>query len=278
MNTLARPSFSPNEYRSIFISDVHLGSHGCQATKLLEFLEQNTCDQLFLVGDIVDGWQMRGRVYWPKSHEKVMQHLLQRAADGTKVRYITGNHDEFLRNYGALKFDNIEIVDEFRLHNKDGRDFLVIHGDQYDVVTQYARWVASLGDIGYNLLLRLNVVVNKVRGWLGYDYWSLSKWVKDSVKQAVSYVGDFESTVAEVCNRQGFAGIVCGHIHKAANREIDGIQYLNCGDWVESCTAIVHTHDGEFEVVTHGTRGESLEPAVSQDKESNLAFAEKDIA
>ena len=278
MNTLARPSFSPNQYRSIFISDVHLGSYGCQAPKLLEFLEHNTCDQLFLVGDIVDGWQMRGRVYWPKSHEKVMQHLLERAKNGTKVRYITGNHDEFLRNYGALKFDNIEIVDEYRLHNKDGRDFLVIHGDQYDVVTQCARWVASLGDMGYNLLLRLNVVINKIRSLLGYDYWSLSKWAKDSIKQAVSYVSDFESTVADVCHRRGFAGIVCGHIHKAANLNISGIQYLNCGDWVESCTAIVHSHDGEFEVVAYDADKASSKSTANQSDISSAAFAQQDTA
>ena len=254
MNTLARPPFSPNQYRSIFISDVHLGSYGCQAEKLLNFLQNTTCDQLFLVGDIIDGWQMRGRVYWPESHERVMKQLLEIAKTGTKVRYITGNHDEFLRNYGALQFDTIEIVDEYRLRNKDGREFLVIHGDQYDVITKYARWISTLGDVGYNLLLRINVVVNKVRSLLGYDYWSFSKWVKDSVKQAVSYVGDFEATVASVCNQRGYAGIICGHIHKAANREVGGVRYLNCGDWVESCTAILHTHDGQFQVIEHGAK------------------------
>ena len=254
MNTLARPPFSPNQYRSIFISDVHLGSYGCQAEKLLNFLQNTTCDQLFLVGDIIDGWQMRGRVYWPESHERVMKQLLEMAKTGTKVRYITGNHDEFLRNYGALQFDTIEIVDEYRLRNKDGSEFLVIHGDQYDVITKYARWISTLGDVGYNLLLRINVVVNKVRSLLGYDYWSFSKWVKDSVKQAVSYVGDFEATVASVCNQRGYAGIICGHIHKAANREVGGVRYLNCGDWVESCTAILHTHDGQFQVIEHDAR------------------------
>ena len=254
MNTLARPPFSPNQYRSIFISDVHLGSYGCQAEKLLNFLQNTTCDQLFLVGDIIDGWQMRGRVYWPESHERVMKQLLEIAKTGTKVRYITGNHDEFLRNYGALQFDTIEIVDEYRLRNKDGREFLVIHGDQYDVITKYARWISTLGDVGYNLLLRINVVVNKVRSLLGYDYWSFSKWVKDSVKQAVSYVGDFEATVASVCNQRGYAGIICGHIHKAANREVGGVRYLNCGDWVESCTAILHTHDGQFQVIAHDAK------------------------
>ena len=254
MNTLARPPFSPNQYRSIFISDVHLGSYGCQAEKLLNFLQNTTCDQLFLVGDIIDGWQMRGRVYWPESHERVMKQLLEMAKTGTKVRYITGNHDEFLRNYGALQFDTIEIVDEYRLRNKDGGEFLVIHGDQYDVITKYARWISTLGDVGYNLLLRINVVVNKVRSLLGYDYWSFSKWVKDSVKQAVSYVGDFEATVASVCNQRGYAGIICGHIHKAANREVGGVRYLNCGDWVESCTAILHTHDGQFQVIEHGAK------------------------
>jgi UDP-2,3-diacylglucosamine pyrophosphatase LpxH len=254
MNTLARPPFSPNQYRSIFISDVHLGSYGCQAEKLLNFLQNTSCDQLFLVGDIIDGWQMRGRVYWPESHERVMKQLLEMAKTGTKVRYITGNHDEFLRNYGALQFDTIEIVDEYRLRNKDGGEFLVIHGDQYDVITKYARWISTLGDVGYNLLLRINVVVNKVRSLLGYDYWSFSKWVKDSVKQAVSYVGDFEATVASVCNQRGYAGIICGHIHKAANREVGGVRYLNCGDWVESCTAILHTHDGQFQVIEHDAR------------------------
>ena len=180
-----------------------------------------------------------------------MKQLLAIAKAGTKVRYITGNHDEFLRNYGVLQFDTIEIVDEYRLRNKDGSEFLVIHGDQYDVITKYARWISTLGDVGYNLLLRMNVVVNKVRSMLGYDYWSLSKWVKDSVKQAVSYVGDFETTVASVCNERGYAGIICGHIHKAANRKVGGVRYLNCGDWVESCTAILHTHDGQFQVIEY---------------------------
>ena len=150
-----------------------------------------------------------------------------------------------------MQFDTIEIVDEYRLRNKDGSEFLVIHGDQYDVITKYARWISTLGDVGYNLLLRMNVVVNKVRSMLGYDYWSLSKWVKDSVKQAVSYVGDFETTVASVCNERGYAGIICGHIHKAANRKVGGVRYLNCGDWVESCTAILHTHDGQFQVIEY---------------------------
>lgn len=251
MNTLAHPPFSPNMYRSIFISDVHLGSYGCQAEKLLQFLEDISCDQLFLVGDIIDGWQMRGRAYWPESHEQVLKRLLSMAKAGTKVRYITGNHDEFLRSYGALQFDNIEIVDEYRLRNKDGSDFLIIHGDQYDVITKHARWISTVGDVGYNLLLRFNVVINKVRSTLGYDYWSLSKWAKDSVKQAVSYVGDFETTVATVCKERGYTGIICGHIHNAANRKVSGVRYLNCGDWVESCTAILHTHDGQFQVIEY---------------------------
>ena len=251
MNTLARPPFSPNKYRSIFISDVHLGSYGCQAEKLLQFLQNTSCDQLFLVGDIIDGWQMRGRVYWPESHEQVMKQLLAIAKAGTKVRYITGNHDAFLRNYGALQFATIEIGAEYRSRHRAGSEFLVIHGDQYDVITKYARWISTLGDVGYTLLLRMNVVVNKVRSMLGYDYWSLSKWVKDSVKQAVSYVGDFETTVASVCNERGYAGIICGHIHKAANRKVGGVRYLNCGDWVESCTAILHTHDGQFQVIEY---------------------------
>lgn len=278
MNTLARPVFTPNKYRSIFISDVHLGSYGCQASKLLDFLKNNTCDQLFLVGDIVDGWQMRGKVYWPQSHERVMQHLLQRAKEGTKVRYITGNHDEFLRNYGALKFDNIEIVNEYRLRNKDGRDFLVIHGDQYDVVTEHAPWIATLGDIGYNLLLRFNLVLNKIRSQFGYDYWSLSKWAKNTIKQAVSYMGDFETTVAEECKRRDFAGVICGHIHKAANRQVVGVHYLNCGDWVESCTAIVHSHDGEFEIVEYEPSASHSESKVTNSQAPSMAFEQKDIA
>ena len=154
----------------------------------------------------------------------------------------------------------------------------MIHGDQYDVVTQCARWVATLGDIGYNLLLRLNVVVNKFRSLLGYDYWSLSKWAKDSIKQAVSYVGDFETTVAEVCHQRGFAGIVCGHIHKAANLRVSGIQYLNCGDWVESCTAIVHTHDGEFEVMEYGAEQISSRLTPNESEISSVAYEQQDIA
>ena len=256
-------------YRSIWISDIHLGTKGCQAELLLDFLRYTDSDHLYLVGDIIDVWHLKRKWAWQQTHNDVLQKILRKARKGTKVSFIPGNHDEMFRAFIGEHFGHIEICRRMIHKMADGRRFLVIHGDQYDVITKHARWISRLGDVGYNLLLRLNVVVNKVRSMMGYDYWSLSKWVKNSVKQAVSYVGDFETTVASVCNERGYAGIICGHIHKAANRNVGGVRYLNCGDWVESCTAILQTHGGQFQVIEYDA---SENPAVVGIEATALAY------
>ena len=240
--------FSPRNYETIFISDVHLGARGCQADRLLKFLQRTTCNHLVMVGDIIDGWQLKSRLYWPDTHMMVVREILKKSRTGTKITYVTGNHDEFLRRYSDVELGNIQLVDELHLETKAGKKFLVIHGDQFDVVTRYARWLSSLGDVGYNILLKANVLLNKLRAQFGFGYWSLAKWAKDSVKQAVNFIGDFESAVSQECSRRGFDGVVCGHIHKTAIRQFQDIEYLNCGDWVESCTAILQRHDGGFEI------------------------------
>jgi UDP-2,3-diacylglucosamine pyrophosphatase LpxH len=246
-----------SHYRSIFVSDVHLGTRGCQAERLAQFLKNHTCDHLYLVGDIVDGWRLRSGFYWPQAHSNVMRRVLTAAKRGTRVTYVTGNHDEFLRRYSSLEFGNIRIVDEAVHETADGRRMLVIHGDQFDVVTRYHRWIAFLGDVGYTLLLALNSYLDVVRRSLGYGYWSLSAWLKLKVKRAVNYIGEFEGALAHHCAKSGLDGVICGHIHHAEIKAIDGVEYMNCGDWVESCTALVEDRAGHFSVV----RAETERPA-----------------
>jgi UDP-2,3-diacylglucosamine pyrophosphatase LpxH len=251
-------------YRSIFISDVHLGTRGCQSEHLIAFLKAHSCDRLYLVGDIIDGWRMKRTMYWPQSHSNVVRRVLTLARRGTEVVYVTGNHDEFLRRYSDHGFGNIRLVDRAEHLSADGRRFLVIHGDEYDIITRYHRWIAWLGDLGYGLLLELNRVNNWLRERLGHDRWSLSAWVKHRVKRAVSFIGEFEEAVARDCQRDGFDGVVCGHIHHGEIRPIGAIEYLNCGDWVESCTALVEDEDGRIELVhwlEQGTNVVPLRPA-----------------
>lgn len=236
-------------YRTIFLSDIHLGTRGCQADRLLDFLKQHTCDELYLVGDIIDGWRMRSSIFWPQAHSNVLRRFLTLTKRGTRMVYVTGNHDEFLRRYSDLAIGNIELVDEAVHETADGRRLLVVHGDEYDVITRYHRWVAWLGDVGYTLMLELNRHFNALRGRFGYGYWSLSAWVKHRVKRAVSFISEFEEAVAHQCRKQGYDGVVCGHIHHAEIRDLAGVRYLNCGDWVESCTALVENERGEFQIL-----------------------------
>lgn len=236
-------------YRTIFLSDIHLGTRGCQADRLLDFLKQHTCDELYLVGDIIDGWRMRSSIFWPQAHSNVLRRFLTLTKRGTRLVYVTGNHDEFLRRYSDLAIGNIELVDEAVHETADGRRLLVVHGDEYDVITRYHRWVAWLGDVGYTLMLELNRHFNALRGRFGYGYWSLSAWVKHRVKRAVSFISEFEEAVAHQCRKQGYDGVVCGHIHHAEIRDLAGVRYLNCGDWVESCTALVENECGEFQIL-----------------------------
>lgn len=235
-------------FRAIWISDLHLGTRGARAEAVADFLKWHRCEHLYLVGDIIDGWRLKSRIYWPQAHTDVIRRVLTHARRGCRVHVITGNHDEFLRRYGTLDLGNISLRDEAEHVTADGGRLLVIHGDQYDSVVQCHRWLALLGDHGYQLLLWLNRWFNRFRQTFGYGYWSLSAHVKHRVKGAVSYISGFEDAVARDCRRRGFRGVVCGHIHHAGIRDIGGVIYYNCGDWVESCTALVEHHDGRMEI------------------------------
>jgi UDP-2,3-diacylglucosamine pyrophosphatase LpxH len=248
-------------YRTIFLSDIHLGTRGCQSDRLLHFLKHHTCDRLYLVGDIVDGWRMRSTIYWPQPHSDVLRRFLTLCKRGTRLIYVTGNHDEFLRKYSDLVIGNLELLDEAVHVTADGRRLLVVHGDEYDVVTRYHRWVAFLGDVGYTLLLGVNRYFNALRSRLGYGYWSLSAWIKHRVKRAVSFISDYEEAIVHQCRKQGFDGVVCGHIHHAEIRDLQGTTYMNCGDWVESCTALVEDESGRFQILDwsgRSARGEVI--------------------
>ncbi len=240
---------STRRYRSIFISDIHLGTRGCKAEQLLEFLETHDCDQLYLVGDIVDGWRLKRSWYWPEAHNRVMQKFLAMARAGTRVIYIPGNHDEVARDYHRLTIGDVMILRDAVFETADGRRFLVIHGDEFDGVVKYAKWLAHLGDAAYNLALALNNWFNLARRRLGYPYWSLSAYLKRKVKNAVEYIDNFEEALSEEARRRGLDGVICGHIHHAQIRDLDGITYCNDGDWVESCTALVEDRSGRLSIL-----------------------------
>ena len=236
-------------YRAIFISDLHLGTPGCQAESLLDFLKDHSSDYLYLVGDIVDGWQLKRRWFWPQAHNDVVQKLLRRARKGCRVIYVPGNHDEFARGFVGHQFGGIDVMQEAVHTTVTGQRLWVIHGDYFDGVVQCAKWLAYLGDTLYELTLRLNRHFNSYRARMGLPYWSLSAYLKGKVKKALNYVMDFEVAVAAEARRRGHHGVVCGHIHRAEMRTIDGTLYCNDGDWVESLTALVEHHDGRLELV-----------------------------
>ena len=238
--------------RAAWISDVHLGTPGCQAHAVLDFLRRVDCDTLYLVGDIIDGWQLRRTWYWPQTHNDVIQKILRKARKGTRVVYIPGNHDEFARTYLDHAFGGVELAEECIHTTADGRRLWVTHGDLYDGVIQCARWLALLGDSLYEFTLKLNRHLNSWRARAGLPYWSLSKYLKLKVKRAVSYVADFEQALAREAHKRGAHGVVCGHIHHAEIRTIDGILYCNDGDWVESLTALVEHADGRLDIVHWG--------------------------
>ena len=240
--------------RTVWISDLHLGTPGCQARALLEFLREVECEQLFLVGDIVDGWQLRRSWYWPQEHNDVVQKLLRKARKGTRVIYVPGNHDEFARKYLQHSFGGIEVAHEWIHETADGRKFWVTHGDLFDGVIQHAKWLAHLGDTLYEFTLKLNRHLNSLRARMGLPYWSLSKYLKLKVKRAVSFIGEFEQALAREARKRGVQGVVCGHIHHAELRDIDGITYANDGDWVESLTALVEHADGHLEILDWAER------------------------
>lgn len=236
-------------YRAIFISDVHLGTRGCQAGLLVDFLRHHSAETIYLVGDIVDGWQLKRGWFWPQTHNDVVQKLLRAVRKGTRIIYLPGNHDEFLRGYFGTHFGGIEVTDEIVHQGADGRRYLVLHGDRFDVVVMNARWLAHLGDWAYDAAIAWNRRVNAVRRRLGLGYWSLSAWAKLKVKRAVSYIGAYESVLAGEARRHKVDGVICGHIHHAVIRDIGGLAYMNCGDWVESCTALAEDGEGRFAIL-----------------------------
>jgi UDP-2,3-diacylglucosamine pyrophosphatase LpxH len=263
-------------FRSIFISDIHLGTPGCQAGHLLDFLRHTESRDLYLVGDIIDGWQLKRRWFWKQSHNDVIQKVLRKARKGTRVTYVAGNHDEAMRNFLGLAFGGIDIRDEAVHVTADGKRLLVIHGDLFDAVVQGAKWLAHVGDAAYMFTLKLNQWFNHARARLGLPYWSLAQFLKQRVKNAVSYIGDFEAALANEARRRHFDGVICGHIHKAEIRDIGGILYCNDGDWVESLTALVELESGELRIVDwksiealHCYLGDRAQPASSCDLSPN---------
>ena len=251
-------------FRSVWISDTHLGTAGCNAELLLDFLKSIQPETLYLVGDIIDGWRLKRDWYWPPRHNDIVRRVLKLANKGTHVIYVPGNHDEVLRDYGGLSFGGVDVVPEAIHVTADGRRLLVLHGDEFDGVVLYARWLAFLGDYAYAALLHLNVGFNRVRRRFGLPYWSLSAHIKKKVKNAVAFISRFEEAVAHAAHERGVDGVVCGHIHSAEIRQFGGVTYYNDGDWVESCTALVEHANGHLEILDWAkrvaARGTTVEP------------------
>jgi UDP-2,3-diacylglucosamine pyrophosphatase LpxH len=236
-------------FRTVWISDVHLGTRGCNAALLIDFFDHVDCATMYLVGDIIDGWQLKKRHFWPPAHNDIVWRVLKRARRGTRVVYIPGNHDEMIKPFVGFNFGGVEIAAEAVHVTADGRHLLVVHGDEFDAVMLAHRWLAFAGDAAYTALLRCNVVVNRVRKMLGLPYWSLSMVAKHKVKNAVQFISRFEEVVSHAAEARGVDGVVCGHIHSAEMREIEGVTYYNDGDWVEGCTALVEHQDGRMEIL-----------------------------
>jgi UDP-2,3-diacylglucosamine pyrophosphatase LpxH len=236
-------------YRTIWISDIHLGTRGCNAKMLIDFLDHVDSDTMYLVGDIIDGWRMKKRFYWPAAHNDVVWRVMKRAKRGARVVYIPGNHDEMFRQFSGMNFGGVEIRRKAIHETADGRKLLVLHGDEFDTIMLAHRWLAFVGDAAYETLMRLNVAVNMVRQRFGLPYWSLSKHAKHKVKNAVEFISRFEDVVAHEAGVRGVDGVVCGHIHTAEMRRIGTVDYYNDGDWVEGCTALVEHFDGRMEVL-----------------------------
>jgi len=241
-------------FRTIWLSDIHLGTRGCKAEALVEFLEAHACDYLYLVGDIIDFWRLKRAPYWPQVHSDVIRKVLSKARAGTIVTFVPGNHDEYLRRFCDLQLGNIFVTREAVHRTAAGRLFLILHGDEFDGVTRCHRWLAKLGDVAYEHLLVLNRWFNRVRRACGCDYFSLSAYVKWKVKRAIIYACDFEEAVAGEAARRGMDGVVCGHIHRTEMRPIGPVLYCNTGDWVESCTALVEREDGSLALLSYADR------------------------
>lgn len=243
-------------YRTIWLSDIHLGSKGCEAEQLLDFLKTHSCDTLYLVGDIIDGWKLKSKVYWPQSHSNVIRRFLTMAKRGTRIVFITGNHDEFLRNYSGRRYGNIELLDEAVHCTADNKKLLVLHGDQFDDAKGAYGRLSSLGAMAYDELVELNTHYNRLRTRFGLDNWAVPGFVKHTAKTA--FISEYEQWIAGTAKQRGYDGAVCGHIHHVENRMINDVQYLNCGDWVESCTALVESRNGEISIVDWESNAQSI--------------------
>jgi len=254
----------PIKVRAVWISDVHLGFRGCSAEQLLDFLHSVECEYLYLVGDIIDVWSMRRGLYWPQQHNNVIRTLLGKAKHGTRVVYVPGNHDEIFRDHADTVFGNVEIRTEVVHETREGKRLLVLHGDEFDAVVKCSKWLAMLGSRAYDALLSLNHVVNAGRRRAGLGYWSLAGYLKYRLKNAVNYIGSFEEAVGREARLRDADGVVCGHIHHAEIRDINGILYANCGDWVESNTALVEHHNGELELLRWHEVMVGVPPALRQ--------------
>lgn len=248
-SSLNKTKSDVKNYKTIFISDIHLGSKACQAELLLDFLKHNDSEKLYLVGDIIDGWRLKRKWYWPQSHNDVVQKILRKARKGTEIIYVPGNHDEGLRRYIGTHFGGIEVRPTDIYEAVNGDKYLVLHGDSFDNVMLYARWLARIGDHAYDLVLRLNTVFNGLRRLMGLRYWSLSAFLKIKVKNAVQFISEFERVLAQEAQKSGVQGVICGHIHHAEMKQYGDVIYMNDGDWVESCTALVEHFDGTWEIV-----------------------------
>jgi len=267
------------QYRTIFISDVHLGTPGCQADILLDFLSRNRAETIYLVGDIIDAWRLRRGWFFPQAHNDIVQEILARAHDGTKIHYIPGNHDELMRQFLGTHFGGVDVAPSASHVTADGRRLLVTHGDQFDSIVINAKWLAQLGDRAYDFALWLNTWYNRAKRLWGGQYWSLSNWAKQQVKQAVKFISDYERVLAEQARRGGYDGVVCGHIHRATIRKIEGLDYVNTGDWVESCTAVVEHMDGRLELIDWAAEMRNRRPARRWTRyASNRKTREKEIA
>jgi UDP-2,3-diacylglucosamine pyrophosphatase LpxH len=239
----------PQQFRTIFISDVHLGSKAAKTDELLSFLRHHDSEKLILLGDIVDGWRLKRNWYWPQGCNDIVQKLLRKARKGTSIIYVPGNHDEFLRDFPGVHFGGIEVAERLIHTAGDGKTYLVLHGDEFDVVVRNARLIAYLGDWAYDAAIGINVVTSAIRRKFGLPYWSFSSWAKQQVKSAVKFIGRFQDAVVAEARREEVDGVICGHIHHAVVETISGVRYMNTGDWVESCTALVEHHDGRFELI-----------------------------
>ncbi len=253
------------QYRTIWISDTHLGTRGCKAQQLLDFLRHTQSEKLYLVGDIIDGWRIKRSWYWTETQTDVLQEILKKVRSGTEVIYVPGNHDEVLRDYMGLVMGGVQIRDDLVHVTAKGERFLILHGDQFDGVVRYAKWLAILGDHAYTALLKMNDLFNAGRRLFGMPYWSLSAFLKHKVKNAVEFISQFEVAVAREARARGVDGVICGHIHHPEMRMIDGILYCNDGDWVESCSALIENADGGLEIVHWADRMREL-PTVSAAK------------